>query len=213
MKKHRIFFPIVIVVLMMGIVIGFLTPNVMIADERVKFKILEVPLYGQQTPKWCWAASGEMIMTYLGLEVSQCTQVNNRSQRRDCCRIPRPGTCADTSCYPDYENYGFKYECSDKALKWDDLVKQTNAGNPVGFSWEFTDMDKNSGGHYMAARGYIQINDVKLVVVNDPTPWNKNKCQGGSLKIISYSDFVEYPQRYTHGYDDYDFNPAARGPY
>lgn len=29
--------------------------------------------------------------------------------------------------------------------------------------------------------------------------------QGGSLKIISYSDYVEYPDRYTHGYNDYDF--------
>ena len=85
------------------------------------------------------------------------------------------------------------------------MVNQTDALKPVGFSWEFTDPDKRSGAHYMVARGYILLNDIKLVLVNDPSPWNKCKCQGGSLKIISYSDYVEYPDRYTHGYDDYDF--------
>jgi len=186
-------------------VTGFMAFAAETAEEGAKFKILEVPLYAQQTPKWCWAAGGEMIMTYWGLEVPQCMQANTGSKRSDCCRIPRPGTCGETSRYPDFENYGFKYECSDKALAWDELVNQMEFRNPVGFSWEFTDLDRKSGGHYMAARGYILLNDIKLVIVNDPSPWNKCKCQGGSFKIISYSDYVEYPARYTHGYDDYDF--------
>lgn len=199
----------VLIFIVTGTVMSFIAFAAEKSDKVVKFKILEVPFYAQQTPKWCWAASGEMIMTFLGLEVPQCLQVNNLSKHNDCCQIPRPGTCGEISCYPDYENYGFKYECSDKALEWEELVNQMDTLKPVGFSWEFTDLDKRSGAHYMAARGYIQLNDIQLVLVNDPSPWNKCKCQGGSLKIISYSDYVEYPNRYTHGYDDYDFKKEA----
>jgi hypothetical protein len=206
MKARRPSFLIgVIVFIMMGTVIGVVPSEGVTAAEGFKFKILDVPLYAQQTPKWCWAAGGEMIMTYLGQEVPQYIQVNHVSGRMDCCQIPRPGSCKETNSYPDYENYGFQYECSDGALEWDKLVEQLDALRPVGFSWEHTDLHKKSGGHYMVVRGYILLGDVKLVVINDPSPWSKCKCQGGTLKIISYGDYVEYPGRYTHGYDDYDF--------
>ncbi|MGD2092946.1 MAG: C39 family peptidase [Candidatus Aminicenantes bacterium] len=212
MKARKVSFLIVVLVLMMmGIVVGMLPAPGPTTDEGIKFKLLDVHLHAQQTPSWCWAASGEMIMTYLGLEVPQCMQVNDAINRKDCCKIPRPGRCGTTTQYPDYEKYGFKYKCSDNALKWEELVSQTDALKPVGFSWQFTDLDKRSGGHYMVARGYILLNDIKLVLVNDPSPWNKCKCQGGSLKIISYSHYVEYPKRYKHGYDDYAFEKISPG--
>src|SRR6516165_10551884 len=42
---------------------------------------LPVLLRAQKTELWCWAASGQMIMEYLGRSVDQCVQVNNRLQR------------------------------------------------------------------------------------------------------------------------------------
>ena len=40
-----------------------------------------VSLRGQETPVWCWAASGEMCMDFLGTDVSQCDEANKRFGR------------------------------------------------------------------------------------------------------------------------------------
>ena len=48
---------------------------------------LPVTLHPQETGMWCWAASGQMVMDYLGTSPSQCTQANNRFGRTDCCTI------------------------------------------------------------------------------------------------------------------------------
>src|SRR5262245_39166916 len=37
---------------------------------------LPVPLRAQETELWCWAATGQMTMEYLGTGVSQSDQVN-----------------------------------------------------------------------------------------------------------------------------------------
>ena len=37
-----------------------------------------VTLRPQETNMWCWAASGQMVMDFLGNNVSQCVQANNR---------------------------------------------------------------------------------------------------------------------------------------
>ena len=42
---------------------------------------LAVTLRPQETGMWCWAASGEMVMEYLGRAVSQCTQANDEFGR------------------------------------------------------------------------------------------------------------------------------------
>jgi Papain-like cysteine protease AvrRpt2 len=55
-----------------------------------------VPLRGQETPVWCWAASGEMVMDFLGTDVSQCDEANKRFGRNDCCNSPR------TQCLREY---------------------------------------------------------------------------------------------------------------
>src|SRR5678815_5331156 len=46
---------------------------------------VSVSLRGQETSVWCWAASGEMCMDFLGTDVSQCDEANKRFGRTDCC--------------------------------------------------------------------------------------------------------------------------------
>lgn len=185
-------------------------------DEMVlKYKILEVPLFAQQTKMWCWAASGEMIMAYYGKEVTQCEQANNKFKRSDCCQ----GTGANHTCFkggfPQFGKYGFNHPQSKYgALSWKELVSQINADKPVGFSWEWKQCkykrQKSTGSHYMVARGYIMLNGMKLVVVNDPWPANPDKYKGGSLKVITYPDYVNFCSSYAHSYDQYNITKKEK---
>ena len=54
---------------------------------------LAVTLHPQETSMWCWAASGQMTMEFLGSNVNQCTQANDRLGRNDCCNLPVPAGC------------------------------------------------------------------------------------------------------------------------
>ncbi|MCP5054849.1 MAG: hypothetical protein GY940_47225, partial [bacterium] len=87
-----------------------------------------------------------------------------------------------------------------RALKWPQLKKQIDKDQPVGFSWYY----ERGGGHYMVARGYLEIGTQKWVMVNDPWPHNSDKTKGGTFKLITYNDYVSYPRRYTHWRDHYN---------
>jgi hypothetical protein len=64
---------------------------------------LPVNLYPQQTDAWCWAASGEMVMSYLGGMVSQCEQANRRFAHTDCCNTPTPASC-NQGGWPEFDS-------------------------------------------------------------------------------------------------------------
>jgi hypothetical protein len=176
------------------VIISFIHPGCNDAE-----KILDVPLYAQQTSRWCWAAGGEMIMTFLEKPVWQCAQANSRFGRNDCC-APTPGACVKGG-WPEYNQWGFTVSSTTwgTPLTWAQLKSQINNNKPVGFSWGWT----GGGGHYMVAKGYTSIGGVNQVVVNDPWPWNVNKFNGGTVKIISYSEYVS-SSSYKHWQDDYN---------
>jgi hypothetical protein len=177
---------------------------------------LPVSLCPQETEDWCWAACGQMIMEYLGRNVTQCEQVNNRYGRTECCSIdvsaPKFGrfqndssvlaylNCA-RSGWPEFRKYNFAFrKKSNEALTWDELRNQLSAGpnargKPVAFSWRWN----NGGGHMMVAKGYTTIDGTNYVIVLDPWPVNK-----GDEVIIPYSAYVDDPGRCTHWDDYYD---------
>jgi len=179
-------------------------PNLKPGERLIQYKILEVPLFGQETRMWCWAASGEMIMHYYGEEVPQYVQVDNRFKRGDCGLKIKPKDC---SGWPELQRYEFKLPKQKKgALSWLELQEQIQANQPVGFSWEWKKCEgsKSSGSHYMVARGYIIINDTRLVVINDPLPAYSDKYKGGTVSIMTYEDYVQFCPRYIHSYVHYD---------
>lgn len=174
---------------------------------------LDVTLHPQETSRWCWAASGQMVMDYLGHDVSQCIQANNRFNRNDCCTIdlcPLPTEAAppdtdpcDCVCggWPEFNKYGFTFNTTNDApLGWDQLKKQISEGpspckgRPFCFSWHHAGI----GGHMMVVKGYFSLAGTNYVVILDP--WSP--CIGDE-RILTYDTYVSPPNK-THWNDYYD---------
>lgn len=177
---------------------------------------LKVLLRPQETENWCWAACGQMLMEYLGRNISQCEQANNRYDRTECCAqgliSPKAGGLKDDSSllayincarpgWPEFRKYSFVFKrTSNAALSWNELKAQLSVGpnsrgKPVAFSWRW----KRGGGHMMIAKGYTSIDGQNYVIVLDPWPANN-----GDEVIIPYSAYVEDPGNYSHWDDFYD---------
>lgn len=172
---------------------------------------LPVTLHPQETGNWCWAASGQMVMDYLGTSPSQCTQANNRFGRTDCCTIdlcppptePAPAWPAPCECvcggWPEFNKYGFTFKkTKNAALPWDELQEQVSPmpfckKRPFCFTWHWP----GGGGHMMVAKGYFTLEGTRYVSMLDP--WAP--CVGNQA-IITYDEYVERPGHHTH-WDDY----------
>src|SRR5438128_12240031 len=68
--------------------------------------ILNTPLRAQETDQWCWAASGQMIMSFLNHDVGHCVQANNELDRTDWCLNVKAGGW-DHGGMPEFEQYKF----------------------------------------------------------------------------------------------------------
>ena len=163
---------------------------------------LPVPLCPQQTPMWCWAASGEMVMTYLRHPVQQCLEANYRFGRNDCCNDPTPDACV-TGGWPQFDHWGFSFQ-TDSALTFDQLRQEINLYRPVAFSWGWIHGGIiPGGGHMMVARGYNT--SAQLVYINDPWP-----PRTGDVSWITYATYVSQPNHHVH-WTDY-FGVRWTGP-
>jgi|SRR5205809_3227036 len=165
---------------------------------------LPIPLKPQETLMWCWAASGEMVMAYLGKPVRQCIQANNLFSLKgvDCCAQPVANGCVNGG-WPEFQKYGVSYQkTSNLPLSWDQLTDQLYCQKkPIAFSWGWIDdIGQQNGGHMMVAVGYVPINGTDFVTVNDPWP----PGQGGDLAQTTYANYVSGPD-HVHWDDFYDF--------
>jgi hypothetical protein len=162
---------------------------------------LSVTLRPQETEKWCWAASAQMVMEYLGKQVEQCKQANDRLNRNDCCKNPTPRDCIKGN-WPDFKKYGFTFQQTTNApLSWTTLKVQlapnSCAGTPFAFTWQYPN---NGGGHMMVATGYFtDVDGKRYVFVNNP--WETNI---GDTQTIQYEVYVALPGDHTHWDDFYD---------
>jgi len=136
----------------------FLTPAAQAAE-----KLLPVTTRWQETSQWCWAASGEMIMEYIGMssrpprEAPQCYQANQRFGRNDCCNCPTPvATATDQGCirpgWPEFNawDYNSTETTWGTALTWAQVKTEIDAGRPFMLSWAW----HGGGGHAMVGVGY-----------------------------------------------------------
>lgn len=159
---------------------------------------LAVTLRPQQTNMWCWAASAQMVMEFLGVNVQQCTQANNEFGRNDCCNSPTPAGCINGG-WPEFDKYGFTFvRTSNTALTWNELrAEVANADGcgqrPFAFTWHWP----GGGGHMMVAIGYQTVGSVNYVEINDPWPPNV-----GDHRFITYDFYVASPGAHTH-WDDF----------
>ncbi len=165
---------------------------------------LPVTSHPQETSMWCWAASGQMVMDYLGNNVAQCTQANNRFGRTDCpcaqCTNPIPNPPCVIGGWPEFDKYGFTFKrTSDTALSFatmrTEISQNSKCGKrPVAYSWHWN----GGGGHMMVATGYVTVSGTDYVAITDP--WAP--CTGDS-RILTYSAYVSGPG-YTHWDDFYE---------
>jgi Papain-like cysteine protease AvrRpt2 len=152
-----------------------------------------VNLRAQETSMWCWAASGQMVMEFLGANVRQCDEANKRFGLNDCCNSPAPNQCV-TGGWPEFAKYGFTFQkTADAPLSWEQVKYQIDClRKPFAFAWHWN----GGGGHMMVATGYVEIDGVNYVSVNDPWPPNM-----GDHYTKSYDNYVSGPD-HTH-WDDY----------
>ncbi len=154
-----------------------------------------VTLRAQETSMWCWAASGQMVMQFLGTTVTQGDEANKRFGRTDCLNSPVPAACIQGG-WPEFDKYGFNFTTtSDAPLSWADLKAQIYCkGKPFAFSWHWT----GGGGHMMVATGYATLAGTHYVAVNNP--WAPNV---GDQYLTTYADYVSGTD-HTHWNDYYD---------
>lgn len=151
-----------------------------------------------------------MILEYLGKSVPQCTQVNDRLGRRDCCNNPFPERECDYGGWPQFEKHGLQYKTTtDAPLSWEDVKAQLAPNTsgapchftPFAFTWRYT----QGGGHMMIAVGYMTVNGINYVRILDPAPVNQ-----GDPRIITYDDYVsgvtDTGQHYIHWNDYYEIH-------
>jgi hypothetical protein len=149
---------------------------------------------------WCWAASGQMVMDFLGHNVSQGVEANSRFGRTDCTNSPVPSACVNGG-WPEFDKYGFTFDrTSNTALTWTQLTNQIGCqGKPFAFSWHWP----GGGGHMMVAIGYKSQDSVDYVFVNDP--WAPNV---GNASWKTYSNYISGSD-HTH-WDDF-YNVTYKG--
>ncbi len=187
--KKLLFYPLWVAIAGYAVLTsGCCTPNAIIGSQPI-------PLRAQETSMWCWAASGEMAMDFLGTNVSQCDEANKRFGLTNCCNSSVPSACVNGG-WPEFAKYDFTFKrTSDSALSWGSLKKQIYCRRkPVPYSWHWN----SGGGHMMVVTGYIEVGGTKYVTVNDP--WAPNV---GNQYLLTYDAFVSGPS-YTHWDDFYD---------
>jgi hypothetical protein len=128
---------------------------------------LEVPYDAQRQSNWCWAASGGMVLSFLGRPTTQCQQANARFRGA---KVPKDADCCNPlQCnwpgFPEFGDLAFQYR-DEKPLTWEELTNQLRHGIPVAFSWFW----KGGGEHMLVAIGFTTAGSQRWVYVHDPAP-------------------------------------------
>jgi hypothetical protein len=148
----------------------------------------------QHTDMWCWAASSQMCLEFLGGTVIQCDEADHQFTRSDCCNNPVPIPCI-LGGWPEFDHYGFSADITnDAALSWNEIKEQICRKKPIAFTWHWT----GSGGHMMVLHGYQVIAGVEYVAISDPLP-----VDNGDQRLITYEEYVS-GSTHTHWNDYYN---------
>src|SRR5215469_15750906 len=148
-------------------------PNGIVVNLPTKSVLLNVPLIAQKNCCWCWAAGGEMVMTYTGHPIPQCTQATYQfgaAAGKNCCDSPTPGICVQGGQI-EIGHYGYTYQQVGGSTPLTASQIENDIGNRH-MPWLLNPHGPGFG-HVTVGIGYETINGtLALVAVNDPWPPN-----------------------------------------
>ncbi len=169
-------------------------PSLAAQEKLPEQATLPVQMHAQETELWCWAATGQMTMEFMGKEVAQSLQANLRFRRSDCGQRPVPRPCirgGEILIKP----FGFNHDVSTRALSEEAIMRQIHGlRKPIPFAWRWP----GGGGHAALVVGYVRQDDgLFLVECLDPypPPGKDPRSWGGGQRI-----FIPY-QRWVKDYD------------
>ena len=121
----------------------------------------------QSQTNWCWAASSQMVMSYDGTSVSQCSQANYLFGQSNCCSYPSSSACnkgaTEMSINQNLSHWGYTNDLTDP-ISFSDLQNQIDWYWPfiAGWSWY------GGGRHALVVRGYDRCNSYVYFI----DPWD-----------------------------------------
>ena len=175
-------------------------------------ELLNMPLLARQMNHWCWAASAEMIMQFLGGQTPrQCDMATIETNQPDCCvqddfdLFPDP---CNNGGWPPFQYYGYtSARTHDTALTFAEIREQIYCKRkPVAFSWRYLDEQgkPTDTGHMCVAVGYSVDPAGDHVQIHNPSY--------ATVEILRYEEYVGVPGQTTHWDDFYDITKATPAP-
>jgi hypothetical protein len=157
-------------------------------DTYAGSKKLTVNLYGQAASQWCWAAADRMIMSFRGVNPTQCDIVN-KIFGSACPNNPATVDQAASALGA----YGFQRSIAYQPLGTAKVPAEINANRPVWVRWQWY----GGGGHAVVITGYDSdaYGSATWVYYNDPLPENI-----GTRASLSWSNFMDGPDHRGWGH-------------
>jgi hypothetical protein len=146
---------------------------------------LNVPLHGQETPDWCYAATTQMIGEYFGSTIKQCTISSYDNGGLDCCPAagqPVPAACVNGgNTFDELTYWGFPGTLNSGPLSYAGIKSEIAAQRPiaVGIEWP-------SGGHHaIVVDGYWTKSDgTQHVHILNPLPVNVGDEEWATYNVL-----------------------------
>ncbi len=199
------------------LLVGFIWIALCLAHTFAQYKEMFVPLKGQQTGSWCWAAAMEMVLDFhnpLGsASTHQCDFVESYRVIKNlgtspCCT---PGNC-DGITLPfaregaldrDYYDMLFSnlhYHSAQiihrrsAPMSWDHIKKEIDDCHPFLLFIKPQPGPNSPVGdfHVIVAKGYLEIGTLKYIITNDP--W---KLGVGDVSLFPYHIFTTLDINYV----------------
>lgn len=156
--------------------------------------LLSVPAIGQRGDNWCWAATGEMITTYLGRPVSQCEWakkclpfVAEPCDGRDA----RPS--GDLPAWPDFGAFGLASTPSDDPLTWAQIRSELrDRQRPFAYAWKWDAVS----GHIVPVVGYDDSTGTRQLIILNPLPRVHGQEAGHAPEVVAISRYQDVSEHW-----------------
>ena len=210
-------------VALVGAVVLWATPS--FAREACQERTLGLRYAPQAGRSWCWAASGQMVMEFLGEPAGRACQC-----RQAQAVLGVGGCCAPAgSCVPAFVErpraYGFAYRttcdalpgrqddpgCGARPLAWRALTVEVCAGRPMIASFRTPGA---AVGHMVVVKGFSTHGGRRVLLVDPAQLCPPGRDCEGELDEGFWVPYDEYAAGWggrVHWVDFYGIEPASPG--